>query len=104
PQRFSLAVPPAYESFSKATLLLVFAYMGFEGAVIPSGEMRDPQRHLPFALVAGMALVAALYIGVQAVCIGTVAELARSERPLSDVASQIVGPAGALFMAAAALV
>jgi amino acid transporter len=104
PQRYTLAAAPAYGSFSKATLLLVFAYMGFEGAVIPSGEMRDPQRHLPFSLVVGMALVAVLYIGVQAVCIGTVPELARSERPLSDAALQIVGPAGAVLMAAAALV
>jgi amino acid transporter len=104
PQRYSIAAVPAYGSFSKATLLLVFAYMGFEGAVIPSGEMRDPQRHLPFSLVVGMALVAVLYIGVQAVCIGIVPELARSERPLSDAASQIIGPAGAVFMAAAALV
>ena len=104
PQRYSLAAAPAYGSFSKATLLLVFAYMGFEGAVIPSGEMRDPQRHLPFSLIVGMALVAVLYIGVQAVCIGTVPELARSERPLSDAALQMVGPAGAVLMAAAALV
>jgi amino acid transporter len=104
PQRYSFAVAPAYESFSKATLLLVFAYMGFEGAVIPSGEMRDPQRHLPFSLVAGMAVVAVLYMGVQAVCIGTVPELARSERPLSDAALQMVGPAGAVLMAAAALI
>jgi basic amino acid/polyamine antiporter, APA family len=104
PQRYSLAAAPAYGAFSNATLLLVFAYMGFEGAVIPSGEMRDPQRHLPFSLVVGMALVAVLYIGVQAVCIGTVPELARSERPLSDAALQIVGPAGAVLMAAAALV
>jgi amino acid transporter len=104
PQRYSLAAAPAYGSFSNATLLLVFAYMGFEGAVIPSGEMRDPQRHLPFSLVVGMALVAVLYIGVQAVCIGTVPELARSERPLSDAAWQMVGPAGAVLMAAVALV
>jgi APA family basic amino acid/polyamine antiporter len=104
PQRYSFAALPAYSSFSKATLLLVFAYMGFEGAVIPSGEMRDPQRHLPFSLACGMALVAVLYIGVQAVCIGTVPELARSERPLSEAAVQIVGPAGAVLMAAAALV
>ena len=104
PQRYSFAVAPAYESFSKATLLLVFAYMGFEGAVIPSGEMRDPQRHLPFSLVAGMAVVAVLYMSVQAVCIGTVPDLARSERPLSDAALQMVGPAGAVLMAAAALV
>jgi len=103
-QRYSLAVAPTYGAFSTATLLLVFAYMGFEGAVIPSGEMRDPQRHLPFSLVTGTALVALLYMCVQVVCIGTVPDLARSERPLSDAALQIVGPPGAVLMAAAALV
>jgi basic amino acid/polyamine antiporter, APA family len=104
PQRFSAAGLPSYGSFSTATLVLVFAYMGFEGAVIPTGEMRDPQRHLPFSLLVGMALVVILYIGVQAVCIGTVADLAHAERPLSDAALRIVGPAGAIFMAATALV
>ena len=103
-RQYSFAAAPAYGSFSKATLLLVFAYMGFEGAVIPSGEMRDPQQHLPFSLVVGMALVAVLYVGVQAVCIGTLPELARSERPLSDATLQIVGPTGAVLMAGAALV
>jgi amino acid transporter len=104
PQRYAVAAAPAYGSFSKATLLLVFAYMGFEGAVIPSGEMRDPKRHLPFSLVVGMTVVAVLYIGVQAVCVGTVPDLARSERPLSDAALQMIGPAAAVLMAGAALV
>jgi len=104
PQRFSGAAVPSYGSFSTATLVLVFAYMGFEGAVIPTGEMRDPQGHLPFSLLVGMTLVVVLYIGVQAVCIGTVADLAHAERPLSDAAFHIVGPAGAMVMAATALV
>jgi amino acid transporter len=104
PQRFSFPAAPAYGSFSTATLLLVFAYMGFEGAVIPTGEMRDPQRHLPFSLLTGMTVVGVLYIGVQVVCIGTVPDLAHAERPLSDAASRMLGPAGAFAMAATALV
>src|SRR5258705_3696833 len=52
PQRFSNAIVPSYRSFSQATLLLVFAYMGFEGAVIPAGEVRDPRRDVPFSLLA----------------------------------------------------
>ena len=98
------AVMPSYSSFSQATLLLVFAYMGFEGAVIPSGEMRDPHRDLPFALIAGMAVVTILYLGIQAVCIGTVPDLARAARPLSDAALQMVGRTGESVIAAAALV
>ena len=103
-QRYSTAGPLSYRSFSQATLLLVFAYMGFEGAVIPTGEMRDPHRDVPFSLLAGMGLVTALYIGVQAVCIGTVPDLAHAARPLSDAALGIVGRAGESFIAAAALV
>jgi amino acid transporter len=95
---------PSYRAFSQAALLLMFAYMGFEGAVIPSGEMRNPRRDLPFALLAGMAVVTLVYIGVQAVCIATVSELAHAQRPLTDAASRVFGGAGASVVALAALV
>jgi amino acid permease-like protein len=77
PQRYSFAAVPPYGAFSKATLLVMFAFAGFESALIPAGEMRNPQRHLPFSLFIGMSVVTALYISVQAVCIGTVPDLTR---------------------------
>ena len=103
-QRYAFDATPGYGTFSSATLLIMFAFMGFEGAVIPTGEMSDPRRHLPFSLLAGMAIVAVLYIGLQAVCIGTVPDLAHAARPLSDAAFRIAGGAGEYVMAAAALV
>ena len=104
PLRFSSSILPTYPSFSSATLLVMFAFMGFEGAVIPTGEMRNPRAHLPFSLLIGMAVVAVIYVALQAVCIGTVSGLAHAERPLSDAAFQILGRPGASFIAAAALV
>ena len=104
PNRSASPIVPTYRSFSQATLLLVFAYMGFEGAVIPSGEMRNPHRDLPFALIVGMTVVTVLYVAVQAICIGTVPDLARSARPLSDAAFQMFGATGELLIAAGALV
>jgi amino acid transporter/SAM-dependent methyltransferase len=104
PQRYSLATPPAYGSFSHAALLLVFAYTGFEGAAIPSGEMRDPARHLPFALLTGLAVVVLVYVLVQTVCIGTLPDLAHSERPLSDASLRFLGAPGASLIAAGAMV
>jgi APA family basic amino acid/polyamine antiporter len=104
PHRYVIAVAPSYGSFSQAALLLVFAYMGFEGAVIPTGEMRDPRRDVPFSLLTGMAVVAALYVAVQAVCISTLPDLARAGRPLSDAALRIFGRPGEWLVAAAALV
>jgi amino acid transporter len=104
PQRYSLAPPLDYGSISQAALLLVFTYMGFEGAAIPTGEMRDPARHLPFALLIGLAVVVLVYLLVQTVCIGTLPDLARSERPLSDAGLRFLGAPGASLIAAGALV
>ena len=104
PQRYSVTPSPGYASFSQAALLLVFAYTGFEGAAIPTGEMRDPARHLPFALLTGLAVVVLVYLLVQAVCIGTLPDLAHSERPLSDASLRFLGAPGASLIAAGALV
>jgi amino acid transporter len=103
PQRYSPDAPD-FRSFSQATLLLVFTFTGFEGATVPSGEMRDPSRQLPFALTAGMAIVAVVYVLVQIVSIGTLPNLAASTRPLADASSVFLGPPGAALIAAGALV
>ena len=93
--RFAFAVTPAYAPFSTSVLLLVYAFTGFEIAVIPSGEIRDPQRNIPVALLTAMALIATIYLLIQIVCIGTLPELASSQRPLADAASRFLGHAGA---------
>jgi amino acid transporter len=104
PERYSLAAPPSYGSFSQAALLLVFTFMGFEGASIPAGEMRDPGRHLPFALLTGFGVVTIVYVSVQLVCIGTLPDLARSERPLADATLRFLGAPGAALIATGAVV
>jgi amino acid transporter len=102
-QRYSFAQPPAYGNFAQATLLLVFAFTGFEVAVIAAAETRDPQHDVPFGLLAGIATIATLYILIQIVCIGTFPGLAKSERPLADAASLFVGSPGAAVISAGAL-
>jgi basic amino acid/polyamine antiporter, APA family len=104
PQNYSLAARPSHESFSTAMLLIVFAYSGFEAAVVPAGEARDPGRHFPFALLTGIGVVVVVYALIQVVCIGTLPELARSERPLSDASLSFLGAAGASVISAGALV
>ena len=102
--RYSFDASPSYGSLSEAALLLVFTFMGFEGASIPTGEMRDPARHLPFALLTGMVVVTVVYVSVQAVCIGTLPDLARSPRPLADAGLRFLGTPGASLIAVGALV
>lgn len=104
PGRLAFAAPPTVPAFSQAVLLLVYAFTGFEMASIPTGEVREPRRNLPFALLAALAVVASLYIGIQAVCVGTLPELAQSGRPLTDAARGFLGPAGASLITLGAVI
>jgi APA family basic amino acid/polyamine antiporter len=103
-ESYSFGAAPDYRSFSTAVLLLVFAFSGFEMAVVPAGETLDPRRHAPLALLGGIAIVAVLYISIQAVCIGTLPDLATSARPLADAADRFLGAAGASIISFGALV
>ena len=104
PQSYSLSADPGYTAFSASVLLLVFAFTGFETALIPAGEARDPRRHLPFALLTALAIAMVLYVAIQAVCIGTLPGLASSQRPLADVGDQLLGRPGAAVISLGALV
>lgn len=104
PARFETAIQTDYTSFSTAVFLLVFAFTGFEAAVIPGGEIKDPHRTVPFGALVALAVIAPLYILIQIVCTGTLPGLAESTRPLADSASRFLGNAGATLMVATALV
>ena len=103
-QLYSPAFLPSYTAFSSSVLLLVFAFTGFEIIVIPAGEAKDPQRDMPFALLVGTAAVVVLYLAIQAVCIGTVPELEKSQRPLADAGATVFGGAGAAIISFGALI
>lgn len=100
---FTLPAFPSYAPFSQAVLLLIFTFSGFDVAAIPSGEVQHPQRTVPLALLVAIGTVAVLFLAVQVVCIGTLPDLAHSERPLADAAGQFIGAGGALFITVVAL-
>jgi amino acid transporter len=104
PQPFPAHAAPGLSDFSRAVLLLVFAFSGFEMAVIPTGEIRDPQHNIAFALLTATGVVALLYIVIQVVCIGTLPGLANSERPLVDASSRFLGASGAYILSVGALI
>jgi APA family basic amino acid/polyamine antiporter len=86
-----------------AILLLVFAYGGFEAALIPLGEAKDPKRDAPFALFLTLGICAVLYSLVQLVVLAALVDPAASQRPLAAAAREFLGPAGAALMATAGL-
>ena len=104
PQAFSLATQPSTAAFSQSVLLLVYAFTGFETATVPAGEMRDPRRNLPRALLIAAGVVAVVYVLIQVVCVGTLPGLGQSTRPLADAGSLFLGTAGGAIISAGAII
>jgi|CXWL01.1.fsa_nt_gi amino acid transporter len=95
---------PGMAAIAGTVFLAIYAFSGFETLGVPAGEVRDPVRTIPFALLAGLAVVATVYVGVQVVAVGTLPDLGTSERPLADAAALLFGPIGAGVMVVGALV
>lgn len=93
-----------FHRWTSAVLVLAYTYMGFEDATIPAGETRDPRRATPAALLTAVAVVAALYVLVQTVCVGVVPDLAATDRPLAEAGARVFGPWGGSLLGATALV
>lgn len=83
--------------FIAALVAALWAYDGWNDLNMVAGEVRRPERSIPIALIAGVAMVAALYMllnaAVQYVMAATM--IAASERPASDAMAMILGPWGA---------
>lgn len=103
-QNFTPTTQPDFSGFSQSVMLLVYAFTGFEMALIPAGEVREPHRNLPFAILTALGIVAVLYVLIQVVCIGVLPELAESKRPLADAGVQILGSLGGSVITAGAII
>ena len=104
PARFALGPKPSLGSFSGAVFILVYVFSGFEAVLVNSGEIRQPRRAIPFALIVALSASVILFLLVQIVCIGTLPELAASERPLADASSRFLGSVGPTIISAGALI
>jgi amino acid transporter len=90
-------------NWTRAILLLMFAYGGFEAPLIAAGEARDPRRDSAFALVTALAVVSCLYLLVQLVVVGVVPSVGGTKAPLAAAFAILIGPVGTTVAAAAAL-
>ena len=90
--------------WTEAVLVMMFAFGGFESALLPAGEMRDPKRDIGFALLVGLAVITAVYVLVQVVVVGVVAHAADAKAPLAVALGILLGPAGLVLASVAAMV
>lgn len=94
---------PDAKQWARAIVLIIFAYGGFEAALISAGEAKDPRRDIPFGLFTALVTCAVIYGLVQWVVVGIVPNPGHSERPLADVARMVIGTRGAAITALGAL-
>ena len=97
-------VLPGANAWARALVLLIFAYGGFEAALVSAGEVKDPRRDMPFGLFAALVTCTVVYGLIQWVVVGVLPNPGHSQRPLADVARILIGHGGAAFIATGALV
>ncbi|MGA3087471.1 MAG: APC family permease [Terriglobales bacterium] len=98
----TVALPAS--AWMKAVVLLIFAYGGFESAMAPMSEAKNPGRDAAFALFVALLTCTSLYALVQWVVVGVLGPGATTERPLAEVARITMGNRGAALVAIGALV
>jgi APA family basic amino acid/polyamine antiporter len=86
--------------FMAALVAALWAYDGWNDLNMVSGEIRNPERNIPLALIVGVALVAALYMGTNAAVQYAIpaTAMANSAVPASDATQIAIGQRGALLV------
>ena len=99
-------IPPApfaIEELGATTLLLIYAYVGFETVAVTAGETSKPQRTLPIALVGTMLVTGLLYFFIVLVFISVIPSDAYADSTLYDVGLALAGPVGGTIIALTAI-
>jgi len=94
---------PGLGSWVTAMLLLVYFYSGAEDVVLPTAEVKEPRRTVPFALLAGLTVCMIVYASLQFVTV-TVIGTSPTDHPIADTASILIGRGGEMFVAISAMI
>jgi amino acid transporter len=97
---------PSASAVGRTAIVLIFAFVGLEVALVPSGEVRDPARTVPRALFSALAITTTLYLLIQTVAQGLLGPSmsAFASAPLAEAASRVLGRSGRLLVLAGATV
>ena len=86
---------PATRDVARASAVLLFAFLGVESALVPSGEVHEPSRTIPRAIFVAMIGITLLYLAVQLVTQGILGPaLVGQKTPLAEAASSAMGAGG----------
>jgi amino acid transporter len=96
----SVAGPVQAGQFGLALILVLFAYDGFADLSFAGGEVKDPKRNLPRALVLGTIAITTIYVltNVAYLYVSPIGKVATSRLIAADTMAAIVGRAGVTFI------
>jgi len=96
--------PSGFTGIFSATILVFFAYIGFEEMVNVAEETKKPKRVLPIAIIVSLIVTTIIYILVSLSVVSILPWnlLGASEAPLADVAGKAL-PGSSLLLSAVAL-
>ena len=97
---------PGSKPLGDAVILLMFAFVGIEVALIPSGEVKNPARTVPRSAYLALVVTTIIYILIQLVAQGTLgADLANHpDAPLAESAAKFLGNIGRTILIAGATI
>jgi basic amino acid/polyamine antiporter, APA family len=101
-----VALPPDAGTVGTAMLTLIFAFVGIEVSLIPSGEVTDPARTVPRAIYLALGITTFLYGVIQFVAQGVLGTglAASTAAPLADASATFLGDFGRSLMLAGATI
>jgi len=92
--------------FGLALISVMWAYDGFADLTFASGEVKDPQRNLPRAIIIGTILIIAIYLLANAayLYVSPIEKMAQSKLIAADTMGAMFGQAGVSFIAVVVMV
>ena len=106
PEHLAVSVLPPASAVGRTAIVLIFAFVGVEVALVPSGEVTHPARTVPRAILIALAVTTTIYLAIQAVALGILGPALAdyASAPLAEAMARVVGPGGRLFVLAGAMV
>jgi len=97
---------PALSDVGRTAIVLIFAFVGMEVALVPGGEVRDPSRTVPRAVFSALILTTTLYLLIQVVAQGLLGRSMSTfaTAPLAEAASRVLGRGGQLLVLVGAVI
>ena len=92
--------------FGLALISVMWAYDGFADLTFASGEVKDPQRNLPRAIIIGTVLIIAIYLLANAayLYINPIGVMAKSRLIAADTMGALFGQIGVSFVAVVVMI